>query len=48
MYHLYLEKHEPEFVGQTTSKGMDLQKILNEEFNHGFGYPCSDTCEQCD
>ena len=22
--------------------------IFNEEFNYGFGYPRSDTCEQCD
>lgn len=27
---------------------MDLSKIFNEEFNYGFGYPRSDTCEQCD
>ena len=24
------------------------RKNFNEEFNYGFGFPCSDICEMCD
>ena len=50
MYRLYLEKYEPELEeGQKPQvKEWLYRKIFNEEFNYGFGYPRSDTCEQCD
>ena len=51
MYRLYLEKYEPT-VTETGDpphvKEWLYRKIFNEEFNLGFGYPRSDTCELCD
>lgn len=51
MYRLYLEKYEPDLEereGQPQVKEWLYRKIFNEEFNIGFGYPRSDTCERCD
>lgn len=50
MYRLYLEKYEPEVSGETLPcvKEWLYRKIFNEEYNIGFGYPRSDTCEKCD
>ena len=51
MYLLYLEKYEPQI--KTTGakpqvKEWLYRKIFTEEYNLGFGYPRSDTCETCD
>ena len=51
MYRLYLEKYEPAVAEKGDSpevKEWLYWKIFNEEFNIGFGYPHSDTCEKCD
>ena len=50
MYRLYLEKYEPELAEDDKSQVKEwlYRKIFNEEFNLLFGYPRSDTCEQCD
>ena len=50
MHRLYLEKYEPELgEGEKPQvKEWLYRKIFNEEFNLGFGYPRSDTCEKCD
>jgi len=50
MHHLYLEKYEPELDEGEKPHVMEwlYWKIFNEEFNYGFGYPRSDTCEKCD
>jgi len=47
MHRLYLEKYEPELdEGKKPHvKEWLYRKIFNEEFNYGFGYPRSDTCE---
>ena len=50
MYRQYLEKYEPNVSNgeQHQVKEYLYRKIFNEEFNIGFGYPRSDTCEKCD
>ena len=51
MYRLFLEKYEPAVAENGDSpkvKEWLYRKIFNEEFNIGFGYPRSDTCEKCD
>ena len=51
MYQLFLEKYEPAVSENGDSlkvKEWFYCKIFNEEFNIGFGYPHSDTCEKCD
>ena len=50
MHECIAEKYEPELAeGQRLrAKEWIYRKIFNEEFNYGFGYPHSDTCEQCD
>jgi hypothetical protein len=50
MHRLYLEKYEPELVEGQRPRVEEwiYRKSFNEEFNYGFGYPRSDTCEQCD
>ena len=50
MYRLYLEKHEPDIQDGEKPKVKEwlYRKIFTEEFNIGFGYPRSDTCETCD
>ena len=51
MYRLYLEKYEPDLEEreeQPLVKEWVYPKIFNEEFNIGFSYPHSDTCERCD
>ena len=50
MYQLYLEKHEPDIQDGEKPKVKEwlYRKIFTEEFNIGFGYPRSDTCETCD
>ena len=50
MYRQYLEKYEPNVSNgeQPQVKEYLYRKIFNEEFNIGFGYPRSDTCEKCD
>ena len=52
MYRLFLEKYEPEVNEEDGEKPHVKEwlyrKIFNEEYNFGFGYPRSDTCEKCD
>ena len=50
MYRLYLEKYEPDICDgeKPQVKEWLYHKIFTEEFNIGFGYPRSDTCETCD
>ena len=50
MYRLYLEKYEPDICDgeKPQVKEWLYRKIFTEEFNIGFGYPRSDTCETCD
>jgi len=50
MHRLYLEKHEPDLQDGEKPKVKEwlYQKIFTEEFNIGFRYPRSDTCETCD
>ena len=48
MYRQYLEKYEPSDGEQPQVKEYLYRKIFTEEFNIGFGYPRSDTCEKCD
>ena len=52
MHRLFLEKYEPEVNQedgtQPRVKEWLYRKIFNEEYNIGFGYPRSDTCEKCD
>ena len=33
---------------KTQVKEWLYRKNFNEEFNYGFGFPCSDICEMCD
>ena len=52
MYRQYVEKYEYD-PGNSNGKQPQVKeylyrKIFNEEFNFGFGYPRSDTCEKCD
>lgn len=49
---MYVEKYEYD-PGNSNGKQPQVKeylyrKIFNEEFNFGFGYPRSDTCEKCD
>lgn len=57
MYHLYLEKHEPEAFLALKNKTASIKpsvsyefylRTFNTNFNYSFGYPRSDTCEVCD
>ena len=52
MYCLFLEKYEPEVNEEDGEKPCVKEwlyrNIFNEEYNFGFGYPRSDTCEKCD
>ena len=48
MHRLYLTKHEPEAGDKPVVKEWLYRKIFNEEFNLGFGYLRSDTCQMCD
>ena len=50
MHRLYLEKYEPDLAESEKPQVKEwlYRKIFNEEFNLGFGYPRSDTCELCD
>ena len=50
MHRLYLEQYEPNLDKgeKPLVKEWLYRKIFNEEFNFGFGFPRSDTCEQCD
>ena len=48
MHRLYLAKHEPEAGDKPIVKEWLYRKIFNEDFNLGFGYPRSDTCQMCD
>jgi len=50
MHRFYLEKHEPDLQDGEKPKVKEwlYRKIFTEEFNIGFGYPRSDTCETCD
>ena len=49
MYRMFLEKYEPEQEHEKPRvKEWLYRKIFNEEYNIGFGYPRSDTCEKCD
>ena len=50
MYRQYLEKYETNLGGgeKPQVKEYLYRKIFNTEFNFGFGYPRSDTCEKCD
>ena len=51
-YQQYVEKYEYDPGNsngeQPQVKEYLYRKIFNEEFNFGFGYPRSDTCEKCD
>jgi len=50
MHRLYLEKHERDLQDGEKPKVKEwlYRKIFTEEFNIGFGYPRSDTCETYD
>ena len=52
MYRLFIQKYEPDITQQDGEKPRVKEwlyhKIFNEEYNIGFGYPRSDTCEKCD
>ena len=50
MYRQYLEKYEPSLSNgeKPQVKEYLYRKIFTEEFNLGFGFPRSDTCEKCD
>ena len=52
MYRLFLEQYEPEVNEEDGKKPCVKEwlyrKVFNEEYNIGFGYPRSDTCETCD
>ena len=48
MRRLYLNKYEPEACDKPTVKEWLYRKTFVEEFNLGFGYPHSDTCQLCD
>ena len=49
MYRMFLEKYEPEQEHKKPRvKEWLYRKIFNEEYNIGFGYLRSDTCEKCD
>lgn len=52
MYCLYLQQYEPEVNKDAGDKPQVKEwlyrKIFNEEYNIGFGFPRSDTCEKCD
>ena len=48
MYRLYIQKYEPDASETPQVKEWLYRKIFNEEYNIGFGYPRSDTCEKCD
>ena len=45
-----MEKYEPELAEGEKPQVREwlYRTIFNEEFTYGFGYPRSDTCEQCD
>ena len=48
MHRLYLSKYEPTADESYVVKEWLYRKIFNEDFNLGFGYPRSDTCQLCD
>ena len=48
MHRLYLSTYEPIVDHPHSAKEWLYCKIFNEEFNLGFGYPRSDTCQMCD
>ena len=48
MHRLYLTKHKPEAGDKPVVKEWLYRKIFNEQFNLGFGYPRSNTCQTCD
>ena len=48
MHRMYLSKNEPSVNDTYIVKEWLYRKIFNEEFNLGFGYPRSDTCQICD
>lgn len=50
MYRQYLEMYEPNISDGEAPQVKEYlyRKIFTEEFNIGFGYPRSDTCEKCD
>ena len=48
MHRLYLAKHEPDARDKPVVEEWLYRKIFNEEFNLGFGYSRSDTCQMCD
>lgn len=50
VHRLYVEKYEPglDEEEQPQVKEWLYHEIFNEEYNISFGYPRSDTCENCD
>ena len=48
MHRLYLAQYEPQAGDKPAVKEWLYRKVFNEDFNLGFGYPQSDTCQLCD
>ena len=47
MHRLYLVQYEPQAGDKPAVKEWLYRKVFNEDFNLGFGYPRSDTCQLC-